>query len=114
MDETGQSKVYGDNRTGALEDLKKYYDELMKQMNDVLKLQEEINDSYLDMMDEAQDKFDEQIESYEVINELIEHDMNVISLVYGDKAYHQLSNYYNQQQANFNAQLDFQRQQAEF
>ena len=114
MDETGQSRVYGDNRTGALEDLKKYYDELMKQMNDVLKLQEEINDSYLDMMDEAQDKFDEQIESYEVINELIEHDMDVISLVYGDEAYHQLSNYYNQQQANFNAQLDFQRQQAEF
>ena len=114
MDEKGTSKVYGDNRTKALEDLKKYYDELMDQMNNVLDLQEEIHQAYLDMLDEAQEKFDEQIESYEVITKLIEHDKKVISLVYGDEAYRQLSNFYNQQQENYNSQLDFQRQQVEF
>ena len=114
MDEGKASRVYGNNRARALEDLKKYYDELRKQMQDVLELQEEIHQSYIDMMDEAQDKFDEQIESYEMISNLIEHDMNVISLVYGEEAYHQLSNFYDRQQANYNAQLDFQKQQVKF
>ena len=114
MDNNGWSNVYGDNRTAALDDLKKYYEELMKNLQDVLELQEEIHESYLDMMDEAQDKFDEQIDSYEMISELIEHDMNVISLVYGDEAYAQLSRYYDKQQDNYNNQLDFQRQQVDF
>ena len=114
MDNNGWSNVYGDNRTAALDDLKKYYEELMENLQDVLELQEEIHESYLDMMDEAQDKFDEQIDSYEMISELIEHDMNVISLVYGDEAYAQLSRYYDKQQDNYNNQLDFQRQQVDF
>ena len=114
MDAGKTSNVYGDNRNSALEDLKKYYDELMSQMKDILALQKEIHKSYIDMMNEAQDKFDKQIESYGMITSLIEHDMNVISMVYGKEAYHQLSDYYNQQQANFDSQLDFQKQQVEF
>ena len=114
MDKTGQSNIYGDNRTAALDDLKKYYEELMNNLKDVLELQKEIHESYIDMMDEAQEKFDEQIEAYEMISDLIEHDMEVISLVYGEQSYGQLAKYYNKQQQNFNSQLDFQRQQADF
>lgn len=114
MDRTGQSNIYGDNRTAALDDLKKYYEELMSNLKDVLELQEEIHQSYIDMMDEAQEKFDEQIESYEMISDLIDHDMEVISLVYGEESYGQLAKYYDKQQQNFNSQLDFQRQQVDF
>ena len=114
MDTNGWSNVYGDNRTAALDDLKKYYEELMTNLQDVLKLQEEIHESYMDMMDEAQEKFDEQIKSYEMISDLIDHDMQVISLVYGDIAYAQLARYYDKQQQNFNNQLDFQKQQVNF
>ena len=114
MDKRGWSDVYGDNRTAALDDLKKYYEELMTNLEDVLKLQEEIHESYMDMMDEAQEKFDEQIDAYEMISDLIEHDMEVISLVYGDEAYNQLAKYYDKQQQNYNNQLDFQRQQVDF
>lgn len=114
MDRTGQSNIYGDNRTAALDDLKKYYEELMNNLKDVLELQEEIHQSYMDMMDEAQEKFDEQIETYEMISDLIEHDMEVISLVYGEESYGQLAKYYDKQQQNFNSQLDFQRQQVDF
>ena len=114
MDKTGQSNIYGDNRTAALDDLKKYYEELMNNLKDVLELQKEIHESYIDMMDEAQEKFDEQIEAYEMISDLIEHDMEVISLVYGEQSYGQLAKYYDKQQQNFNSQLDFQRQQADF
>ncbi len=114
MDTNGWSDVYGDNRTAALDDLKKYYEELMTNLQDVLELQKEIHESYLDMMDEAQEKFDEQIESYEMISDLIDHDMQVISLVYGEQSYGQLAKYYDKQQQNFNSQLDFQRQQVDF
>lgn len=114
MDTNGWSNVYGDNRTAALDDLKKYYEELMSNLTDVLELQKEIHESYIDMMDEAQEKFDEQIEAYEMISDLIEHDMEVISLVYGEQSYSQLAKYYDKQQQNFNSQLDFQRQQADF
>ena len=114
MDTNGWSNVYGDNRTAALDDLKKYYEELMSNLTDVLELQKEIHESYIDMMDEAQEKFDEQIEAYEMISDLIEHDMEVISLVYGEQSYGQLAKYYDKQQQNFNSQLDFQRQQADF
>jgi archaellum component FlaC len=114
MDRTGQSNIYGDNRTAALEDLQKYYKELMSNLEDVLELQKEIHEAYMDMMDEAQEKFDEQIKSYEMISDLIDHDMKVISLVYGDEAYSQLARYYDKQQQNFNNQLDFQRQQVNF
>lgn len=114
MDNGGWSNVYGDNRTAALEDLKKYYEELMENLEDVLELQKEIHESYLDMMDEAQEKFDEQIKSYEMISDLIDHDMQVISLVYGEESYGQLAKYYDKQQQNFNNQLDFQRQQVDF
>lgn len=114
MDTNGWSNVYGDNRTAALDDLQKYYKELMTNLQDVLKLQEEIHESYMDMMDEAQDKFNEQIKSYQMISDLIDHDMKVISLVYGEQSYSQLAKYYDKQQQNFNNQLDFQRQQVVF
>jgi len=114
MDETGTSRVYGDNRTAALEDLKKYYDELRKQMQDILKLKEKIHKSYIDMMNEAQEKFDEQVKSYEMISKLVEHDKKVISMVYGEDAYRQLSAFYDKQELNYKAQLDFQKQQVEF
>ena len=114
MDTNGWSNVYGDNRTAALDDLKKYYEELMSNLTDVLELQKEIHESYIDMMDEAQEKFDEQIQSYEMISDLIDHDMQVISLVYGEESYSKLAKYYDKQQENFNNQLDFQKQQVDF
>lgn len=114
INETGTSDIYGNNKAQAMEDLKKYYEELMAQLEDVEDLVDEINESYLDMIDEAKDKFDEQIDQYEYITDLIDHNMNVISLLYGEDAYSQLSKYYEAQEKNNNQQLDFYKQQADF
>ena len=57
FDEKGNMKVYGDR---AIEDLKKYA-ELMAEMESLHDVTDEIRESYLDMMDEAQEKFDEQL-----------------------------------------------------
>lgn len=108
------SNVYGKDDVKELEDLRKYYEDLMDEMEGVFDLQKEIHEAYLDMMDEAQDKFDEQIEAYETVSDLIEHDMNLIELVYGESAYTELGKFYDKQAENNKNQLDFQRQQVEF
>lgn len=114
MDRTGWADFYGDNRSQALEDLKSYNDELMKSMESVEDLIEEIKESYLDMMDEAADKFEDQVSMYEQVKDIIDHDMNIIKLVYGEDSYADLEKYYQMQEDNNNKQLDFLRQQKDF
>ena len=114
MDNTGWSDVYGDNRQQALEDLQTYYKQLISDLEEVAEIQEDIHQAYLNMLDEAQEKFDEQINTYEQITKLIEHDTNLIQLVYGDESYSKLTEFYEKQQENYNKQLDFQRQQKDF
>lgn len=118
MDVGKDGKYYSedgvDNRAKALEDLKNYYEQLMKDLEAVHDLSDEIHESYIDMIDEAQEKFDEQIETFETINDLIEHDKNVISMIYGEESYNTLSQFYDRQEENYNKQLDFQKQQVEF
>lgn len=114
MDRTGWSDFYGDNRAQGLEDLKSYNDQLMKSMEDVEDLIEEIKKSYLDMIDEAADKFQDQVDMYEQVKDIIDHDMNIIQLVYGEDSYADLEKYYQMQEDNNNKQLDFLRQQKDF
>lgn len=114
IEATGTSSVYGDNEAQALEDLKTYYEQLMSDLTDVHDLIDEIRESYLSMMDEAQEKFDEQVETYEYIRDLLTHDMDLITMVYGDEAYNKLVDFYEKQEDNYNKQLDFQRQQKDF
>ena len=114
MDRTGWSKVYGDNRAQALEDLQTYYQQMMEDLQEIEEIQEDIHDSYLDMIDEAQEGFDKQLETYEQISSLIEHDMKLIELVYGEENYEAQANYYQKQDENYRKQLEFQRVQKDF
>ena len=118
MDAGGDAKHYSEdgvtNRAQALDDLKTYYEQLMEDLESIHDLSDEIHESYVDMIDEAQEKFDEQISTFETINNLLEHDKNVISMIYGEESYSTLSQFYDRQEENYNKQLDFQRQQVEF
>lgn len=107
IDDSGWADAYGDNKAQAMEDLQKYYEELMQQLEDIVDLVDEIKESYLDMIDEAVKAFDKQVDQYEYIKNLLDHDMNVIGLVYGDKAYAQMTQYYEQIEKNNNQELDF-------
>jgi len=107
MENGGTSDVYGDNKAQALEDLKTYYTELIGQLEEVEELSDQIKESYLDMIDEAIEEFDKQVDQYEYINDLINHDMNLIGLLYGEDAYAEMDKYYRQMEANNNKELDF-------
>lgn len=108
------ASAYGNDRAQALEDLKEYYNQLTSDLTSVLELSEEIREAYGQMMDEANEKFSDQIAAYQQVSDLIQHDMNIISLVYGEESYSALSKFYNRQEENNNKQLDFQRQQVNF
>jgi hypothetical protein len=107
----GLDNVYGDNRTRGLEDLEKYYKQLMEDLEGVLDLQTEIHEAYLDMMDEAQDKFKEQLDMYGMIGDILNNNMKIVQLVYGEDAYSRLGEYYQKQYDNNVTQLEFLKQQ---
>ena len=107
IDNNGWADAYGNNKTQAIKDLQEYYKNLMKQLEDVVDLVDEIKESYLDMIDEAVEAFDKQVDQYEYIKDLLNHDMNIVGLIYGDKAYAQMTQYYEKIEQNNNQELDF-------
>ena len=109
MDETGWSDVYGDDRASALEDLKAAYSEVMADLEELDQIQKDIHQAWLDTMDEVNEKMEDQVAMYEQISNLIEHDMKIIELVYGETDYEALGKYYEKQHQNNLGLLDFQR-----
>lgn len=114
IQQTGTSKIYGDNLKQAMEDMQTYVTEMQNGLQDVYSIVDEIDQMYLDSIDNVEDFFNKQIEGFEYIGELINHDISLLQLLYGDKNYAAMANYYETLQANNNKQLDSLRQQAEF
>ena len=108
---TGTSSVYGDNMSAAVEDLKKYNDNLMENLEDAQDIINKIKDSYLDAIDEANDKLEEQTKQYEYIADLINHDMNMVELLGGEDDYADLARYYEMMHANNMQNVEFLRMQ---
>jgi len=112
--DNGEDNVYGNNRAQALEDLKTYYDQLRDSLSEVLDLQEEIHQAVLDEMDRVQEKFSEQVHTYELLSEIIQHDLKLTQMYLGEDAYGEMAKFYEKQQENYTKQLNFQRQQKDF
>ena len=113
INEGGEGSIFGDDEAAAIDSLKSYYEELMNGMEEVDELVKEIQQSYLDMLDEADEKFSKQIEGYEHIADIMNHGMNLTGLLYGDEAFAQFEHYYEQLAENNKKNLDFQRQEVE-
>ena len=109
----GTSSIYGKNQAQALEDLKHYTDELMQNLKDVQEIAGDIHDLYLDTIDKAQDAFDEQIDQYEQIDSIIEHDMNLLELLSPENNEEALAHYYDKRAQNHNQEIDFYRKEAD-
>ena len=114
IDRTGTSAIYGDNKAKAMEDLKSDLSELMKQMQSIEDLIADIDKAYLDTIDDIADQFDKQQDDYDFINDLLQHDMDLLSMLYGDKNYDAMENYYRELEKNQNNQIDSLRKQIDF
>ena len=110
----GKSSIYGDNQKQAMQHLKSDLDELMSQMEDYESLIDEIDQAYLDTIDDIEEFFDKQIEDYEYVNDLINHDMDLLTLLYGEKNYDAMDKYYTKLQSNNLKQIDSLKKQRDF
>lgn len=70
--------------------------------------------AYLDYIDDVGTHLDNINKKYEELDEELEHQANLISLLYGDQAYDKLAKLYDTQQKNNLAQLKSLRQQTDF
>lgn len=114
MQNGGTSSIYGNNLAQAKEDLEQYMKQQMDDLSNVQDLVDDIKDSYLDAIDDANDKMDQQISQYERINDLIEHNVKLTELLYGDKAYDTINKYYNLRLQNNKQELDSLKRQQDY
>ena len=109
----GTSSIYGQNQAQALEDLKHYTDELMQNLEEVEQITKDIQELYLNTIDKANDAFDEQIEKYEQIEDIIDHDLNLIQMLKPETNEEELARYYELRRNNNNQQIDFYRKETD-
>lgn len=88
------SKIYGDHMQDALDDLQTYMTSLQDALIDVADLEDEIYQAYLDGWDDIQDGLQDQIDEYDRIMNEIQHNQNILSMLYGDDAYDQMNQFY--------------------
>lgn len=105
MDKGKLGAIYQNDRAAAVEDLKKYTKQLSDDMINVQELIENIQNSVYDLIDEADEAFDRQLGHYDQINGLLDHNMELVKLLYGDEAYASLTKYYDQATRNNEKQL---------
>ena len=108
------SEVYGTNLAQAKEDLEDYMKQQMKDLQEIQDMVDDIKDNYLDAIDNAKDKMDDQIDQYERVNDLIDHNVKLTQLLYGDKAYNSMDRYYNLQKANNERELASLKKQQDY
>lgn len=101
-DSTGQ---WVDDRAAALEDLKNGYETLMQQLEQLHDLQEQVDEAYLSSIDKTKQAYDKQMETYQFFGDQIEHDMQMIQLLYGEDSYGKLAEYYDKQIESDQAQI---------
>lgn len=112
--ETGWSDWYGNDEASMMEHLRQYYEQTFDDLQNVKDLIDEIHDAINETLEDVADQMDEQMEYYETISDILEHDMKMVELVYGEDAFDRLELYYQEQEDNYNRQLEFQRMQVDF
>ena len=114
MNRGGTSNIYGTNLAQAKEDLEDYMKQQMDDLQDIQDKIDDIKENYLDAIDDAKDKMDDQIDQYERVNDLVEHNMKMVELLYGDKAYDSMQKYYGLQQENNERELESLKKQQDY
>ena len=110
----GVSSIFGTDKAKAEEELKETTSTLMKSMQDYQDILDDVKQSFFDMIDKAEDAFDEQKGEYQFLGKLINHDKKLIELLYGKDSAGKLSQYYQQQREADDKELDFLRREKEF
>lgn len=105
FEKTGSSTVFGENSAAmyetALEVLKQANSNLKDYKDKVLELRDLIGD----MVDEILEKQEERMQAYQDINDELEHQIDLITMIHGEEAYDQLQQAYAAQLTNTKNQI---------
>ena len=124
LDAGGHSDIYSeynaetdtwvDNRAQAVKDLQKNYEQLMSDMEGYEDMIDSINEAFLKGIDNVADVYEQQSKTFQFFAKQIDHDMNMIKLLYGDKAYDKMSQQYEKQVASDEKQIDNLQERADY
>ena len=124
LDAGGHSDIYSeynaetdtwvDNRAQAVKDLQKNYEQLMSDMEGYEDMIDSINEAFLKGIDNVADAYEQQSKTFQFFAKQIDHDMNMIKLLYGDKAYDKMSQQYEKQVASDEKQIDNLQERADY
>lgn len=114
LNNLGEASIYSDRKAQLMEHLQSDLSTLQGQMEDIQGLIENIDQAVLDTSDDIKNQFEEQIDEYEFVNELLEHDIDLLGLLYSGPNYDAMDTYYEKMRHNQLLQVDSLRQQAEY
>ena len=110
----GSASMFGDDTKLAKGTLTDYRDKLISAAKEAYDLVEEITKNYLDALDEAKDKIDDQRNGWESIGDELEHNIELIKLVSGENSYDSLSKQYDLIHKNNLETIDTNKQARDF
>lgn len=113
-DRGGEDSLFGDDTAASKENLENYRDKLMSALTAAKEEIDNISETYLKMLDDAQDKIDKQVDGWNSIGDQIDHDLELIKLISGEKAFAPLNNFLEQQYKNDLNLINTQKQSQDF
>jgi len=112
--EKGEGGLFAGREAEGLAMLEEYQNKLQSALLDINSLQKEIEAAYLNFIDKAKNEFDEHVDQYQRISDILDHQATLVELIYGEHAYDLLNQVFDAQYANNLGQLDFYRQQIDY
>lgn len=106
---TGKSSVYGENGAALYEDALKNLTALASGIEELRSKVKELQQTINDAVSDAIEKCDELNHKYELINEDLEHQRDLVELVYGEKSFKEQRALIDAQIANNKAQIASQK-----
>ena len=91
LEETGTSTIFGENAGTMYEVGNDIFEQATSLLEDYEGHLDDLRDAIIDAIDEIGDKMDERLETYENINDELEHYADIIEMVQGENAYDQLN-----------------------
>lgn len=102
------------NLDKALADLDTYNEKFMDKLEEIQNLFTSAEESFLEAWSHYGDKLNKQVTRYETILNSIDHNKNMMTLLYGDEAYSKLNDWYNLETQVNESRLNYQKQQVDF
>lgn len=103
-----------DDQAAAVNDLRESYSQLIADLTKVEDLIKQANDAYLASIDKVSDAYDQQNRAVDYYGKQIQHDLKMVQMLYGSKAYSEMDKYYKKQIENTAKNKDNLKEQSEY